>query len=287
MLKWTKLPGVDAPVYTIGRSATGEWLVGTHDGIWRWEGGALLRAGLPGVPITAVAAIHDSWLVGAPDGIAISNDRGTTWQVVSNAIQQISQIALLRAFQPQGVIYASALEGGVFRSIDMGASWEECNGRNRLGGTFALAMLPNTSTGPYVLASTDAGIFRSMDGGNVWVQTELPESANPVISFSESYNRIWANSEDDGLWCSTDEGVSWQRARGVPEDCVSMVASPDSHHLIGVGDAGFYLSRYGGSDWTVCPSPFPPDALSAVELDHRFALCSRQSGGVWAAALYT
>ncbi len=200
MVTWKQLNGSTAPVYALCKSEQGDWLAGTHDGLWYMDGDTMIQIGLAGVPLTAVAAARRAWLVGAPDGIARSDNRGAKWNMASTEAVQVSQIALSPVFNKYGVAYATTLGRGVMRSMDIGISWAPCNQGLPKESAYAIYVSDEFEKDSRLLIGTDSGVYRSNNGGTNWERTPMPEHALPAISFAASYQSIWANSDSAGAF---------------------------------------------------------------------------------------
>src|SRR4051794_37407852 len=64
------------------------------------------------------------------------------------------------------ILYAAAGAGGVFKSVDAGATWAPAFDGLRGHAVLALAPAPKVSGTLY--AGTDHGVFKTTDGGALW-----------------------------------------------------------------------------------------------------------------------
>ncbi len=285
MLTWERLPGADAAVYAICKTDVGDWLAGTHDGLWHLQGGAFARAGLAGVPLTAVAGTRRAWLVGAPDGIARSDDRGARWSMVSDEAGQIAQIALSPVFNKFGVAFAAALNGGMLRSMDIGLSWAACNQGLPEESAYAVHASDDFMQNARLLAGRESGVWRSDNVGTDWEQLDFPHGALPVMAFVSGMDCVWACTDAAGVFRTRDFGSTWEQPGAAPEDG-RLIASAASGMLLAVArnatDIAF--SRDGGATWQYLAGP-DAGVISALALDEGALLCGGQDGWVWRAAI--
>jgi hypothetical protein len=125
-----------------------------------------------------------------------------TWQASNGGILDGAIIFALALdpFTP-ATVYAGGI-GGVFRSIDGGASWQAINSGLPEGSVSALAIDPVTPTTLY--AGTGGGVFQSTDGGATWQahNSNLPDNsdirflalnpANPTTLYAAGSSGLFA-----------------------------------------------------------------------------------------------
>ncbi len=184
-------------------------------------------------------------------------------------------------------IYAAGVNGGVWKSLDSGASWVALDDLLPNLAVSALTIDPlnpnvlyaGTGEGvfPGAASPMGAGIFKSTDAGVTW--TLLPSTANPIPSNAFDYvnkivisandsNRIYAATRT-GVWRSLNAGVGWdlvlanpryisgpQQTNGCNTGCLDLVARTDTNPdvlLAAFGSFesdGIYRSVDGGATWT-------------------------------------
>jgi photosystem II stability/assembly factor-like uncharacterized protein len=164
-------------------------------------------------------------------------------------------LALAADPQQNGVVYAGTA-GGVFKSMDGGATWSRSS-RGLKGATvLALAVAPTSRSTLY--AGTYRGVSVSRDGGATWTGTALKDPN--VLSLAvdpRDARRIWAGTSN-GLYGSRDAGAHWSyvvsnliaRALDVALDPVH----PDTLYaavagLEGPSVEGIVRSTDGGTTW--------------------------------------
>jgi photosystem II stability/assembly factor-like uncharacterized protein len=220
-------------------------------------------------------------------GLFICRNEAPDWRVL---YQGLADRAVTSVIAREGVILAGTT-GGIYRSDDLGESWQAMNkGLDHLHVRW-LAYHPNISD--FEIAGTEpAGIYVSRDGAMTWrVCPEVEEmrqeygwslpyspQAGCVRGFAVSGMRAYAAVEDGCVLCSEDGGVHWQLAegsRGFPDhhpdlhcihsDVHSIEVHPFSPDLVfAPTGGGFYGSADGGKNWVLL---YPDCYCRAVWLD--------------------
>jgi hypothetical protein len=102
--------------------------------------------------------------------------------------------------------------GRIYFSDRGGATWIERTGNLATlhSGYYAWAVravcgLPGGS----LLAGTDAGVFRSDDGGLTWTRTPLAHATRALLC-DWAAGRVYAGTADQGMFGSGDRGATWQ-----------------------------------------------------------------------------
>lgn len=117
-------------------------------------------------------------------------------------------------------IYIGSPNGGLWRSIDNGDSWEILTEGTLISGVSGIAVDYANSNIIYVSTGDEdtdenpsVGIFKSINGGKTWIQTGFPTNISKIgeifISPTNS-NMLWVVSSG-GIYKSIDAGVSWVR----------------------------------------------------------------------------
>jgi hypothetical protein len=147
-----------------------------------------------------------------PLGVEISTDGGQTWVSLSMAGQADFHAMVISPADPQ-VIYAWNVSGavGFYRSRDGGRQWTLVP-TTAFRQVFALAASP-TSPGE-VWAGTEAGLFRSGNGGGSWQPvgpnlTGFPVTAIALHPARPSVAYAYAATPQLGLIRSNDGGKTW------------------------------------------------------------------------------
>jgi photosystem II stability/assembly factor-like uncharacterized protein len=195
-----------------------------------------------------------------------------------------------------GVYYAGAASGGVWKSIDGGATWKPTFDDQSSQAIGALAVSPSNpnvvwaGTGEgWAVRDMDMmgdGIYKSTDAGETWTRMGLEETGRigTIVIHPTSENIVLACAlgratgpqQERGVFRTEDGGRTWQRALFVNEDtgCSGLQISQQDPNVViastwevflqthvlesgGMG-SGIHLSRDGGRTFTKVDHPGLP-----------------------------
>ncbi len=212
------------------------------------------------------------------------------------------------------VIYVGAATGGLWKSVNGGATWKPI-----------MDSLPATSIGAVAIfqeapdivwagtgernrrnsAGVGTGVYKSMDGGRTWTHVGLANTesidaiilhpTDPNIAYVGALGPTWGDGIERGVFETTDGGKSWTNILYVNEatgagDLVMDPANPN--HLIagmwefrrwpwffksGGPGSGLYMTWDGGETWEQLTSD---DGLPEGELGRIGLAFSRSSPNV-------
>ena len=141
----------------------------------------------------------------ASGGVWMSTTRGSSWQSIGNSLptQTVGSIAYSRA--AGGTLIAvtgdNAFGGntygglGVYRSTNQGQTWVRASGVPAGAQGFKAAVDPTDPT--VVYAATGAGLFRSTDDGQSFINVDLPTGARCHGNTFHKANCFFANVVTD------------------------------------------------------------------------------------------
>lgn len=184
-------------------------------------------------------------------------------------------------------VYIGAAAGGIWKSTNGGTSWTNL-GDDLASLTFgALAVDPNNSSNVYAGAGEamysfnpniydGKGLYKSTDGGGTWTQitngfgsqtqfSDIEVSPhNSNILFAALGSGYWhlGSLSNEGVWKSTDEGVTWTKVLS-SADAFDVIVDPSDPNYVyaatgGVrAEAGFYYSSDGGNVWNQVNTGLP------------------------------
>jgi photosystem II stability/assembly factor-like uncharacterized protein len=150
-------------------------------------------------------------VAGTEEGLFRSEDGGKSWRLAGAAGFQVLHVEQ----SPHDACYwlASTEQGGLFASIDCGATFES-NGNLGVGrNLYDLAFDP-ASPNRIAAVGWGVGVAISEDRGKTW-QTRnagLPGTSVWSVAFDPSTpKKIYAGVNEEGLYVSRDYGLTWQR----------------------------------------------------------------------------
>ncbi len=245
-----------------------------------------------------LAATRGARLLGAPPPIS-----GTQWQPLGpNAIPlfgtSVGRMSAIAVHPTNAsVIYVGGAQGGVWKTVDGGASWTPLTDRECSLAMGSIALDPvnpdivYAGTGEQHFSGDSyygCGLLRSTDGGATW--TRLGASAfapgaggarisrvvlAPSTAGTPATTTVFAAS-DLGLFRSTDGGGTWSELLVGALGCSSfptcaatdLVIHPTNDSILyaAIRTRGVYKTVDRGATWTALPSGFPTAQVGRINL---------------------
>lgn len=223
------------------------------------------------VPMGPAPSVGDSLIVQSMD-LAPTSEPRTSTGTVAGAIQSI-------VIDPvnTGTMYIGAVNGGVWKSQNNGASWTPLTDKQLSLSIASLTMDPTDTTGKKIYAGTGVtsnsgiggekiGILYSADGGANWATLgggTLDKSVVGVVArgsliVAAEAEPISPKTGGGGLFVSTNGGTSFAPVAGIPAGAVtSLVSASDAsaplYAVVNSADPatrGIYKGSSDGSTWT-------------------------------------
>ena len=148
-----------------------------------------------------------------------TNNDGVSWDALTPVLDGSPISAIEVAPKDSKVIYVGTENGGLFRSLDRGATWSA----NVAGPTLPGVMITRIETSPgnardvYVTVANfgNSHVFRSTDAGSTWIDIDggtLPDAPHHALLIRpDSPNELYACS-DAGVYRTRDGGLTWENA---------------------------------------------------------------------------
>lgn len=154
------------------------------------------------------------------------------WQLAgpTNLEGRVSDIEMNPANQQE--IYVGAASGGVFKSIDGGATWNPIFDQNSSLSIGDIAVAPSNPNIIYVgtgeanggsgsITYDGQGVFKSLNGGSTWINIGLKLTRNtgkivihpkdPNTVFVGTMGDLYGKTPDRGVYKTTNGGTTWQQ----------------------------------------------------------------------------
>ncbi|MEM9056685.1 MAG: hypothetical protein AAGD86_04365 [Pseudomonadota bacterium] len=246
-----------------GHVYAGSSCCGLYESFDSGQSWARVNLGLPRVAswVTAIDVPEGSPLIlrftDYNRGVFGTTDGGVTWNDYTAGIEgffsgnpRLDDIDATVA-DPANVYAASGdfSSGGVFRSVDGGASWSRIAGSGVGGPTRAEALAAHPTNADHVLVAGLSGIDVTTDGGATWESPSAGPCCGRVsdIAFDPADpQRVYLTVESGNLWLSTDGGDVWTEVDEAPPasrlNALTFGATPGSV-LVGVDTVG--VAAYG------------------------------------------
>ncbi len=230
-------------------SAGGVIVAGTRAGAYRstdhgstWS---VAASGLSSKDIASLGTCGTAFLAGTYGaGVYRSTDGGNNWQWSSTGWVSGN----VRAFSTVGDVVFGGSYGDsvVYKSTDGGIQWSPSK-----TGVASKSIVGLAVDGTTLLAGSSTGIEVSTNAGASWA-TAPGLASTTVFSFARFGNRMFAGTNGDGVFASSDQGASWFDANGnLPNvgwlPVYSAVA--DSDYLTIGTILGMYRSSDSGTTW--------------------------------------
>jgi photosystem II stability/assembly factor-like uncharacterized protein len=142
-----------------------------------------------------------------------------SWDALTPVLDGSPISAIEVAPKDSKVIYVGTENGGLFRSLDRGATWSA----NVAGPTLPGVMITRIETSPgnardvYVTVANfgNSHVFRSTDAGSTWTDIDggkLPDAPHHALLIRpDAPNELYACS-DAGVYRTRDGGLTWENA---------------------------------------------------------------------------
>lgn len=193
--------------------------------IYRFRNGTSRRASPPATPeekaqvwmaFIAMDPSNADVVVTGSSRVWRTTDDGVRWRPVSASLDGSTVSAIEIAPADPRRIYVGTENGGVFRSVDGGASWSANLAGPVLPGHLISRLATNPTDADILFATvTNFGhshVFRSLDGGLTWQDIDnglLPDVPHHSIAIPKDAPQTLYVCNDVGVFVSTDGGSSW------------------------------------------------------------------------------
>ncbi|HEY9164620.1 MAG TPA: T9SS type A sorting domain-containing protein [Candidatus Kryptonia bacterium] len=210
------------------------------------------------------------------DGIFVSTDNGNRWIRGNSGLadEYIQSLAILGKN-----LIAGSLQTGIYFSTDCGLHWKQSTGVTGLA-TDAQCLAVHDST--IFAGGVYLGYF-STDSGATWQQLGGQVGYNGADCYTFLDSEIYAGSWNDGIYRSTDEGLSWSGTANPPSFQISAMVTFGNKIFAGaVG--GLYVSTDRASSWVSSDSGRMAGLVNCIVTDGSYIYVGSNSGGVYISA---
>ena len=205
----------------------------------------------------------------AGNGAMRSLDGGETWRITTGwEVTEAQHVALDRGDRERVYVATSY---GIWRSRDNGDSWKQIH------DNYTQAIVTDLFTERRFIAATEAGLMLSTNGGDS-LRPVGPATAMIDVDQSDSHPLEWlAVSRNDGVWRSTDGGVTWTQARALEAEGTAVTIDPGdlNTQAVTTWGQGVLVSQDGGRTWQSRTRGLPTPYLVEAAFD------ANRTGRLW------
>ena len=225
------------------------------------------------------------------------------WRSLGPALPEGRASAVVGSNQHALLYYAGTADGGVWKSVDGGTSWQNISDLIHLSSVGAIAVQPNDDTNLWVGAGEtnprndviqENGLYHSTNGGRSWQSVAFPNApgiskilldpTDPKHVVVAMLGDVFAPSTQRGVYVSFDGGATFSKTLYLSEQsgASDMAMDPKDPNVIyagiwhvlrrpwsitsgGTGDDGLYRSSDGGKTWKqVTGNGFPAPPIGRI-----------------------
>jgi photosystem II stability/assembly factor-like uncharacterized protein len=204
-------------------------------------------------------------------GIFKSTDGAESW--CETGLTGFSVVSIAVDPLNSAILYAGTAEGGVFKTIDGGASWSSAN--VGLSGTGVEAIAIDGQNPDVLYAASAAGVFRSADAGSSWMSANegITSTVNVIRIDPTDSSIVYAGTFGGGIFKTTDQGQTWAAMNaGLTDlyiDGLAIDRQEPSRLLAAAGfglQSGLFATTDGAQQWIRIETGFVA-AGEAVAID--------------------
>jgi photosystem II stability/assembly factor-like uncharacterized protein len=234
--------------------------------------------------------------------LCISHDAGKNWKAVGKDSGlpdgRVKFICVEAKNSKSNSIYASVDEKGIFKSNDLGITWESVRTSNLFKNVRGMFIVQGEKPLLYVATAKDkeqtGGIYRSKDQGNTWekivstidlpnIQSFIKDPVNAMVMYvatREYVDEGTGQRTEGGFYKTSDAGLHWERlfkdsfiqAAVVDKNNPKILyisCSDHNYHDYSRGK-GVFVSFDGGSTWQKMSDENASLRIDALSLSEKF-----------------
>ena len=240
--QWVKvLNGLsyNSPVYSLATSGNYVY-AGSGFGVYYTtnDGSNWTRTNLNNAAGYSILINGTNIFAGTQFGVYKTTNNGTNWT------QTALTTGIWTMAKNGDTLFAGSLALGVYRSTNNGLNWTQTSLNNKIISSLAIK-------GNMIFAGDNAQaiVYRSTDNGNNWTQFSLGGGPTRVVlSLAVMDNNIFAGTDNDGIFISTNNGLNWTQNSFNTTSVLSLLVNGNNIFAGGAGGA-VYLSTNQGVSW--------------------------------------
>jgi photosystem II stability/assembly factor-like uncharacterized protein len=209
----------------------------------------------------AVSPVDPSFLLaGTVQGLFASHDRGESWQPVPELVLTFPDLREV-SFDSAGNAWALSAQGGLFRSADGGATWQERGPELPPEITRAALAIDPSAPGALYLALDNGRIEKTADDGATWSTRGTLGELAAALAVAPDGAVLYA-ATPTGARRSLDGGATWGAVpaafAGVRAISLTVPPSPAGVVYAGSGALGVVKGTNRGASWILSSQGLEP-----------------------------
>jgi photosystem II stability/assembly factor-like uncharacterized protein len=235
---------------------------------WSFRGIGMLDAAVYALAISPDFAHDELIFAGTETALYYSYNAARAWKPLDfpEDLAPILSLALSPAFPSDHTIYAGTERHGLYRSVDLGKTWQKQN--LPVTCVNALAISPQRHC---LFAATNSGLYSSAHGDESWTcLLDRPD----VFSLAVKDDLLIAGLANQGAW-STNDMANWRPFFTLPaRSLTGMALSPrfdsDPVGFLWGSQEGIWRTVNAGLSWTCLNEGLPSLDIRAMALSPTF-----------------
>ncbi|HEX8772447.1 MAG TPA: Ig-like domain-containing protein [Pyrinomonadaceae bacterium] len=191
---------------------------------WTWLGPGNVGGRIRSIVIHPTDT-QTMWVGSVSGGIWKTTNGGASWVALDDFMANLAVSTMVIDPNDPNTLYAGTGEGfsnsgsrrgaGVFKTTDGGATWAQLPSTANINWLL-VNRITISPDGQVILAGTATGIWRSTDGGANWSQRSTIRTLDLNFDPTNGSKAIASGTAGAGARYSTDGGLSWTLATGLP-----------------------------------------------------------------------
>lgn len=219
--------------------------------------------------VKSMTTFNGIFYVGDDQRIFISDDNLNSWKSPNLSINA----TVMHFTHHNGTVFFSTSSGRYFQTSDDGTTWTMSQNTNTESFAYYLFFAGNK-----MFMSTYDGIYESVDSGTTWILKNSGLKATQISSLSSNTDFLFAGTDWQGLFRSSDLGQNWSKIVYEPNPqgptSISDILTNQGNILTSTYQ-GIYYSNSNGLNWT---KTFTGSAQALSYSDGTYAAAVNGSG---------